>query len=273
MQGSGSKPYILKNTGGVYSCSCPAWRNQSIDRHRKSHLVTVQFSILPTAMQYWRRTPGVWVPFLTTEVSSITPMVPRSSGTPSTASRVRAAAGQVDPQEHEQSLASEVGSLKHANADLELRDHVEQMRARCERELADPKLRLPQRKALTSLQEHWPGLTVFLEQPHVPLDNNKAERCHRGPVVARKNYYGSGALWSGQLTAMLFSLFQTLQAWGMDPGKWLTAYLTACAKAAGKPPPDPLRYLPWNMTAAERAAFSATKPKPPAPQPSGPSTQ
>jgi DNA ligase-1 len=30
MQGSGAKPYILKNTGGVYSCSCPAWRNQSI---------------------------------------------------------------------------------------------------------------------------------------------------------------------------------------------------------------------------------------------------
>jgi DNA ligase-1 len=30
MEGSGSKPYLLKNTGGVYSCSCPAWRNQSI---------------------------------------------------------------------------------------------------------------------------------------------------------------------------------------------------------------------------------------------------
>lgn len=30
MQGSGSKPYQLKNTGGVYSCSCPAWRNQSV---------------------------------------------------------------------------------------------------------------------------------------------------------------------------------------------------------------------------------------------------
>src|SRR5215212_9721981 len=30
MQGSASKPYELKNTGGVYSCSCPAWRNQSI---------------------------------------------------------------------------------------------------------------------------------------------------------------------------------------------------------------------------------------------------
>ncbi len=30
MKGSGAKPYELKNTGGVYSCSCPAWRNQSV---------------------------------------------------------------------------------------------------------------------------------------------------------------------------------------------------------------------------------------------------
>jgi DNA ligase-1 len=30
MKGSGAKPYVLRNTGGVYSCSCPAWRNQSI---------------------------------------------------------------------------------------------------------------------------------------------------------------------------------------------------------------------------------------------------
>src|SRR5512145_1513161 len=40
MQGSGAKPYILKNTGGVYSCSCPAWRNQSepIERRTCKHL-------------------------------------------------------------------------------------------------------------------------------------------------------------------------------------------------------------------------------------------
>lgn len=30
MQGSGKNPYILKNVGGVYSCTCPAWRNQSL---------------------------------------------------------------------------------------------------------------------------------------------------------------------------------------------------------------------------------------------------
>ncbi len=38
--GSGSKPYLLKNIGGVYSCSCPAWRNQSlsIDQRTCKHL-------------------------------------------------------------------------------------------------------------------------------------------------------------------------------------------------------------------------------------------
>ena len=29
IQGSAKDPYVLKNTGGVYSCTCPAWRNQS----------------------------------------------------------------------------------------------------------------------------------------------------------------------------------------------------------------------------------------------------
>ena len=35
-QGSGSRPYVLKNTGGVYSCTCPAWRNQSLGVERRS---------------------------------------------------------------------------------------------------------------------------------------------------------------------------------------------------------------------------------------------
>ena len=40
MQGSGRTPYVLKNTGGVYSCTCPAWRNQSlaIEKRTCKHL-------------------------------------------------------------------------------------------------------------------------------------------------------------------------------------------------------------------------------------------
>jgi DNA ligase len=36
MQGSGANPYVLKNIGGVYSCSCPAWRNQSVPIERRT---------------------------------------------------------------------------------------------------------------------------------------------------------------------------------------------------------------------------------------------
>jgi DNA ligase-1 len=36
MKGSGAKPYVLKNTGGVYSCTCPAWRNQSVAIERRT---------------------------------------------------------------------------------------------------------------------------------------------------------------------------------------------------------------------------------------------
>ena len=40
IQGSGAKPYELKNVGGVYSCSCPSWRNAGgqIDTRTCKHL-------------------------------------------------------------------------------------------------------------------------------------------------------------------------------------------------------------------------------------------
>ena len=36
MLGSARQPYLLKNIGGVYSCTCPAWRNQSLPLERRS---------------------------------------------------------------------------------------------------------------------------------------------------------------------------------------------------------------------------------------------
>ena len=36
MQGSGREPYTLKNIGGVYSCNCMAWRNQSLPIERRT---------------------------------------------------------------------------------------------------------------------------------------------------------------------------------------------------------------------------------------------
>ena len=103
------------------------------------------------------------------------------------------------------------GRRAFAEADEALRAAVTTIGARRpSRNWREANLHPARRKVLESLGNHWTGLTVFVEHPEVPMDNNTAERTQRGPVVGRKNYYGSGAVWSGQLAAMLFSLFQTL---------------------------------------------------------------
>jgi transposase len=137
-----------------------------------------------------------------------------------------------------------------------LRDHVAHLAQRRDAELQQADLHRACTKVLTSLQNHWSGLTVFLDHPEVPLDNNAAERAERGPVVARKNYYGSGALWSGRLAAMMFSLLQTLAVWNLCPLRWLTAYLTTCAEAGAKPPENVAAFLPWNLTAEQKQQWA-----------------
>jgi transposase len=143
-----------------------------------------------------------------------------------------------------------------AACDQEVRRCVTAMEQQREEELAQPELHPSRRRVLESLRDHWTGLTVFVEHPEVPMGNNTAERSERGPVVGRKNYYGSGAVWSGRLAAMLFSLFQTLALWGLNPRVWLTAYLTACADAGGRAPARPEALLPWNLSAEQRRAWS-----------------
>ena len=50
----------------------------------------------------------------------------------------------------------------------------------------------PPRRCSPRLDREWEGLARHKEFPELPLDNNTAERALRGPVVGRKNYYGSG---------------------------------------------------------------------------------
>jgi transposase len=150
--------------------------------------------------------------------------------------------------------------LALAAADQELRAAVAGLAQACAAEQAQADLPPACRKVLESLSAHWAGLTVFVEHPEVPLDNNAAERAERGPVVGRKNYYGSGAVWAGQLAAVLFSVFETLKLWGLNAERWLTSCVTACAATGGRVPAELRPWLAWRMTAAERAALKVLAP-------------
>src|SRR5262249_56157236 len=60
-----------------------------------------------------------------------------------------------------------------------LETQLSQMQARCGAHLQEPDLHLVQHKVLSSLHNHWDGLTVFVERPEVAMDNNTAERSLR----------------------------------------------------------------------------------------------
>jgi transposase len=152
--------------------------------------------------------------------------------------------------------SAKTGSAEFTAADIELRQTVAVMQAQADAELADPKLPTPCRKVLASLQEHWSGLTRFLDDPRIPLDNNASERRARGPALGRKNYYGSGALWSGRLAAMLFSLFATLSLAKINVRTWLTWYLKSCAENGGQVPSDINQFIPWKMSVEKRREFA-----------------
>ena len=159
-----------------------------------------------------------------------------------------------------------IGSPQFNVADQQLRAAVEQMETQFAKELCDAKLRLPCRKALESLRNHWQGLLRFVDDTSIPMDNNRSERLLRGPAMGRKNYYGSGAKWSGRLAETMFSILATLKCWNLNGRTWLSGYLDACAAAGGRIPKDIESFLPWNLTPERRAALAdlpaASSPRP-----------
>lgn len=144
--------------------------------------------------------------------------------------------------------------LKH---DRELRDAIKAMKKSSDAELNDANILPSAKKILKSLNEHWFGLTVFIDHPEIPMDNNKAERGLRGSVIGRKNYYGSGAIWSAQLAACMFTIFETLKIWNINPHTWLLTYFYDCAMHGGQAPNDISEYLPWNMPEETRTVFAS----------------
>ena len=68
----------------------------------------------------------------------------------------------------------------------------------------------------------WPQLTTFLEDGHIPLDNNLAENAIRPFVVGRKGWLFSGSPRGAHASATLYSLVESAKANGLEPRAYLT---------------------------------------------------
>ena len=110
---------------------------------------------------------------------------------------------------------------------------------------------------LRSLVNHRDGLSVFLDRPEVPMDNNLAERVLRGPAIGRRLSFGSDSATGARFTALMYSVVGTLNLNGIDVLRWLEEWLAACAANGRRPPEDLSPWLPWSMSEERKRSFTA----------------
>lgn len=119
---------------------------------------------------------------------------------------------------------------------------------------------------MNSMKEHWKGLTLFVDNPEIDMDNNISERMLRHMVLGRKNYWGNHSLWAGKLTVAMFSIVETCLLHGISLRAYLTYYLTECAKRGAAPSEDEIEaFLPHKLSEDIRERLRVSKPEGPAP--------
>ncbi|APR75145.1 Hypothetical protein A7982_07901 [Minicystis rosea] len=95
-------------------------------------------------------------------------------------------------------------------------------------------------EAIRYLTNRWSLLCRFVDDPTLPLDNNPAERALRGPVVGRKNHYGSRSLRGTQVAALFYSLLESAKLVGVDPAEYLRRAVAAAFAGEEVPLPHEL---------------------------------
>ncbi len=88
----------------------------------------------------------------------------------------------------------------------------------------------------------WERLIRFVENPRIPLDNNATERGVRGPVVGRRNHFGSKSRRGTEVASIVYTFVETAKLHDIDPA----AYMAEAARLA----PLGEVLMPWQFAQA-----------------------
>ena len=98
-------------------------------------------------------------------------------------------------------------------------------------------------KAIGYSIRQWPKLIRYIENGHLNIDNNRAERAIKPFVIGRKNWMFSNTAKGAEASAVLYSLIETAKANGLIPFDYLNYLFEQLPKK-----PDDIDYLlPWNI--------------------------
>jgi transposase len=87
--------------------------------------------------------------------------------------------------------------------------------------LADLLPKSPIAQAFGYTLNHWKALTRYLDDGHLAIDNNPAERAIRPLAIGRKNWLFAGSKRGGHAAATIYSLITSAKNHGLDPFAYL----------------------------------------------------
>ena len=91
----------------------------------------------------------------------------------------------------------------------------------------------------------WSGLTQYLRNGHIPIDNNGAENGIRPFVIGRKNWMFCDTVNGAHASARLYSIIETAKANGLEPYQYLRHLFTELPKTSCEA--DVQKLLPWRI--------------------------
>jgi len=142
--------------------------------------------------------------------------------------------------------------------DEKLREKIDEIKSLINMQYSHP----AQADIMNSMKEHWEGLTLFVDHPEFPIDNNHAEQIIRAIALGRKNYWGNHSIWGGELTVAMFSIIKTCGLHGISPKGYLTYYLAECAKRGAAPSENEMeQFLPHKLSEDIKAKLNINDPQ------------
>lgn len=77
------------------------------------------------------------------------------------------------------------------------------------------------------------GLARYLDDPRIPIDNNRCERALRGVVLGRKNHYGSRSRRGTEVAAIIYTLMESAKLASISAKDYLNAIVERAIRNPG----------------------------------------